>query len=177
MQFPASREPSESHQSFPESFGFPEKPLTRSFSRRFPALHKGQCPPMHAAQKVSLPGCTRRPLLLQVRLCSSRRFRVTSTSSALHGTFPCARVLPVILHYKLQMGGWQEVVNISRLKPTFTPDDAFPAQRPKRGHPRAQPPAPFTTAKLGRGCPPSTAKSCGTGRPFSDTLVPLVPSG
>ena len=33
--------------------------------------------------------------------------------------------------YKLQVGTRQEVVNISRLKPAFTPKDAEPAQPPK----------------------------------------------
>ena len=38
--------------------------------------------------------------------------------------------------FKLQVGTRQELVNISRLKPAFTPEDAEPAQPPKRGRPR-----------------------------------------
>ena len=60
--------------------------------------------------------------------------------------------------FKLQVGTRQEVVNISRLKPAFTPEDAEPALPPKRGRPRkSQPPeAPQPTVKKPRGCPPSS---------------------
>ena len=43
--------------------------------------------------------------------------------------------------YKLQIGTRQGVLNISRLKPSFTPPNACPAQPPKQGRPRKQPPA------------------------------------
>ena len=44
--------------------------------------------------------------------------------------------------FKLQIGTRQEVVNISRLKPAFTPSDASPAQPSKRGRPRKLTPVP-----------------------------------
>ena len=71
--------------------------------------------------------------------------------------------------FKLQVRTRQEVVNISRLKPVFTPSDAEPAQPPNRGHPRkiTTVPYPHPAAKRDRGCPPSSAKPGGKGRPSS----------
>ena len=81
--------------------------------------------------------------------------------------------------YKLQVGTRQEVVNISRLKPAFTPEDAELAQPPKQGRPRKQQPSevPPPAAKRARGHPPKPAKPSGLGRPpsfvqASPTAVP-----
>ena len=57
---------------------------------------------------------------------------------------------------KLQVGTWQKVVNISRLKPAFTPSDASPAQPPARGRPRKHPvPPPVPPSTLSETRSPS----------------------
>ena len=78
-------------------------------------------------------------------------------------------------YYKLQNGTWQEVVDISRLKPAHTPANASPAQPPNRGHPRKHPPASPTPAKWNRGHSPATTKSGGIGRLHSAAPAPPVP--
>ena len=71
--------------------------------------------------------------------------------------------------FKLQVGARQEVVNISRLKPAFTPSDAEPAQPPERGRPRNISPSsvPQPAAKRAQGCLPSSAKPGGNCHPSS----------
>ena len=56
--------------------------------------------------------------------------------------------------FKIQVGTRTDVINISRLKPAFTPEDAVPALPPKRGRP-PKPSTPQPTPRK-RGRPPGT---------------------
>ena len=80
--------------------------------------------------------------------------------------------------FKLCLGTRKEVLNLSSLKPAFTPADEVPAKPPKRGYPRKQPPSPSVPDKQAQGCPPSSVNPGRLGRPSSAVPVlqpPLQP--
>jgi hypothetical protein len=136
----------------PGQFLSAPEPPSPSFLQEFQGILAGRSPLQPRHHTTPSPTALPEDLLLS-RFVLVRRDAVQPPLSPLYdGPF---LVLERSLHFfKVQIGSRTEVISTHRLKPCHTPEDAQPAEPPRRGRPpnAARPPAVVRHHKLSGSC-------------------------